>query len=370
MKNKKALLIILIAIVGILCGAGALVIVQETAAMSTPKIDSVAIKNVASRIIANGAVTAQTQATLHFQTGGKLTYLPVQQGDSVTAGQTIAQLDTYQLQQQLQEALNNYKSTRDQFDQTQQNNSKSITQNTQRGQLNYYGASVGNYGTDNSSTNYLNDVAKRILDENQNNLNNSVIQVQLANYALELSTLTTPISGVITHEDVTVAGQNVTPATGFTVADLSSLVFRADVNESDIDFVSIGSAATVQITGLSYPVAGTVSKVYPNKQILPNGQAVYQVDIVITNLPNIAKMDQTGVATITSNVSSNVMLVPTWTVLGHQYLWVEENGKPILKKIVVGKQHGSMTEVLHGLSSQDQLIVNPAQIASKKYQIL
>ncbi len=370
MKNKKTILLIIIAVFGILCGAGALALVQQTAAMTTPKIDSVAIKNVSSQIVANGAVTAQTQATLHFQTGGKLVSVPFQQGDKVSAGQTIAQLDTYQLQQQLQQALNNYKSTRDQFDQAQQNADKGVTQRTTAGQDNFYGGGIATYNTDNSATNYLNDVAKRIVDENQSNLNNSVIQVQLANYALQMSTLTTPISGVITHEDVNVAGQNVTPATGFTVADLSSLIFRANVNETDIDFVAVGSPASIQITGLSYPLSGIVSKIYPNKQTLSNGQAVYQVDITVNNLPNLAKMDQTGVATITSSESSDVMLVPTWTILGNQYVWVEESGQTVLKKVVIGKQHGSMTEILHGLNSNDQLIINPAQIASKKYQLL
>jgi multidrug efflux pump subunit AcrA (membrane-fusion protein) len=67
---------------------------------------SAAVKAVDSSIVVDGVVTAQDEANLHFQTGGKLVSVPVKEGDKVYQGQTVAQLDTYALQQQLTEALN------------------------------------------------------------------------------------------------------------------------------------------------------------------------------------------------------------------------------------------------------------------------
>ena len=43
--------------------------------------------------------------------------------------------------------------------------------------------------------------------------------VDLANYALQLATLTSPINGVLLHEDVNTAGVNISPVTTFIVAD-------------------------------------------------------------------------------------------------------------------------------------------------------
>ena len=65
-----------------------------------------------------------------------------------------------------------------------------------------------------------------------------------------------------------------------------------------------------------------------------------------------------------------VTLVPAWTIIGHQYLWVIENGKTLLKQIKPGKIHGMDIEILEGLVAGDQIIVNPESIAVPKYQIL
>src|SRR6478672_11248548 len=79
--------------------------------------NSMSAKKISSVISADGAVTAQNQATLHFQTAGKLISLPLKAGDKVTEGQTIAQLDTYALQKNLQLAANTYQISKNSADQ-------------------------------------------------------------------------------------------------------------------------------------------------------------------------------------------------------------------------------------------------------------
>ena len=317
---------------------------------------TVAIKSVSSQILADGYITAQNQATLHFQTGGKVVYLPFKEGDTLYAGQTIAQLDTYSLQEQLTAALNNYKIGRDTFDQTQQNVQNNVTSGQQS-------ILFGNASIDKNTM--VNDAIKRIADANQANLNNSVVNVELANYALQLSTLTSPINGIILHEDITVAGQNITPAMGFTVADPSSMVFRAHVLESDIDFITLGANATITLNGKEY--LGTVVKIYPTRDTQTNS---YQVDIQSDGLRNGIKFDQIGNARIDNSRSSHVLLVPIWVVLSHNSIWVEDSGKPILKTVVLGNTHGAMIEVTSGLHISDKVILNPQAIASGKYQLL
>jgi HlyD family secretion protein len=328
-----------------------------------------AVKAVDSSILVTGSITAQNEADLHFQVGGKLVSVPLKEGDSVTEGETVAQLDTYALQQQLSLALNNYTSTRDQFDQTQQNNSKNITQVDQRGQLSFYGVGLAQYGADPTTTSYLDQVAQRIGDESQQNLNNSVIAVQVANYALQMSTLTSPLTGVVTHEDVTVAGQNVTPDTSFVVADPTTKVFRANIPASDIDFVSDGMQATVILDGSQQRLTGTVVTIYPSQMTLSDGENVYQVDIQSDDIRNTGKFDQTGTAIVMTN-AQNVILVPAWTVLGGKYIWVNNNGKPELKTVTVGILHGEDMEITGGLTRQDRIITDPKSIPAKEYQIL
>lgn len=247
--------------------------------------ESASVAPILSLVVAEGSVHSQNEANLNFQTGGKLVYLPFKEGDNVSAGTTIAQLDTYALQRQLSSALNTYRSTRDTFDQTAQN----IQNNNLQGQL---APSFSNAKMD--KTDAINEGAKRILDQNQANLDNSVVNVELANYAMQLATLTSPISGIITHEDVNVSNVNVSPATTFTVADPNLPVFRANIPVNQIAFIKEGSAATIRPDSTKTPIKGTVSKISPQKLILPTGQEVYEVDVVSEDLAANAKLGESG----------------------------------------------------------------------------
>lgn len=361
MKNRifqKRTLFSLLAVVGI---SIVIIIVLVSAVKTDPtvKTEAAEIKSVASVIQADGSITPQNQATLRFQTGGKLVYLPFKEGDSVKQGQTIASLDTTTLQKQLTQSLNTYRSTRNTFDQTEQNEDKSVLQNQQK------------TVTGLSDAGYLNDVAKRIVDQNQANLDNSVLNVEIAQQAIYLSTITSPLNGIITHMDVTSSGVNVTPTTTFIVADPSTLVFRANILENDIDFVTEGSTVTIKLgSGNGKAIQGIVSKIYPDKIALSTGQKAYQVDIESTEIDQYGKMGQSGTALIQSNSQNAAKLVPTWTVLNHDSLWVFANGKPVLRSVIVGKTHGNMTEILDGLEANDRVITNPESIAAGKYQIL
>lgn len=322
--------------------------------------DTVSVKFVSSTITADGIVTAQNQAKLNFQTGGKLISLPFKEGDQISAGQTIAKLDTYQLQRQLSAALNTYRSTRDSFDQAQINAGNNALAGQQ---LTYY----TNAKMDKNDA--VNDAVKRIMDQNQATLDNSVINVELANYALQLSTLTSPLNGIITHEDVQVAGVNITSATSFTVADPDSMVFRANVPAEEIYYVKEGNAVTLSVDGVQNKITAIVEKIYPSKVTLSSGQAVYQVDIRSDQLRSQAKLDEAGSAIISTN-SQNVALVPAWMVLSGKYIWVDNNGTPELKQVTAGKIHGDEIEITSGLSAGDKLMIDPKYMPSKKYQLL
>jgi multidrug efflux pump subunit AcrA (membrane-fusion protein) len=225
---------------------------------------------------------------------------------------------------------------------------------------NYSKAGLGMEAQENA----INDAIKRIVDQNQANLDNSVINVQIANYAFQMASITSPLSGILLHEDVTVAGQNITPATSFIVADPSTAVFRANVPATMINYVTVGAAAEVAIDGMKNRIAGTVVNIYPSKVTLPGGQTVYQVDIQSDQIVKQAKLDQAGTAMIKNN-AGDVELVPAWSVLGGKFIWVENNGKPELKTVTTGKIHGQEIEIKSGLAPQDKVIVNPAYVLSK-----
>jgi hypothetical protein len=192
----------------------------------------------------------------------------------------------------------------------------------------------------------------------------------LANYAMTLSSIQAPFNGIISKLDVTTPYVIVSPTTSFTIIDPEVYVFRANVSESDINYISEGSKAIIRLTGdKDNQYEGIVTKIYPDKVTLPTGENIYQVDITSDKLPSVAKYKQDGNVMIFNKYQREIVLVPSWLVLGKQFIWVKENGKVLLKPITIGNAVGDNIEV-HGLSSIDQLIINPESVAASHYTIL
>lgn len=335
-----------------------------------PRVETIkpTIKSADMKIMADGIVRSQNETVLHFATGGKLVYLPVKEGSKVYKGQTIASLDTYVLQKQLTAALNTYRSTRDSFDQQNDNaaNNYLDTQLANPYPYNYW--SLGGI-TGTNKTDAINDMIKRLVDEAQAGLDNSVIQVEIANYALSLSSLQAPFAGVITHLDVTTPYTMIGASTGFTIIDPDTYVFRANVSENNIDDIAENSQVTIQLTGVKdKKFSGYVSNIYPDKVTLPTGESVYQVDIVSDEMAKVAKYRQDGTVLINNRYNHQVVLVPSWVVLSKQYVWISDKNKPTLKKVTLGETVGNMVEV-SGITNED-IIINPESVAAASYTIL
>jgi len=367
MKNKKFLLILITSFFCTLVILFSINFGMSLILSPNTVLQKISVKDVSQNIIATGRVHSQQEAVLHFQTGGKLIYLPFKEGDTVYSGQTIAQLDSTMLQQELTASLNSYRSTRDVFDQTKDNSQNNILFGQQR--FNIENLTKSGTTTGDVENNIISDMAKRIIDENQASLDNSVINVQLATDALSLATLTAPFDGVILKEDVSSPNVNITSVTGFEIADPNQKIFRAQINASDIDFVDLGAKVLIHMDGQNDEITGNVIKIFPNKQILPNGQQVYLVDIQTDSLNNFL-LGQNGSVVITSNANTKSYLVPSWIVLGHTNLWVWDGKNVLLKKVETGKNHNDMTEILSGLNEKDVVLTMPKNIAEKIYSLL
>lgn len=364
--NKVTLKYIVITIFVVLIGIFAVTFLANASQSLTTQASD--IQTVSQQILATGSINAQTQATLNFQIGGKLVYLPLKEGDAVYQGQTIASLDTYALQKQLQIAANTYKSTTNNTNQTLENNQAGVVEGQQRVSLDTTNKNAYSAITE---VTVIYDNVKRIVDNANLSQNSAQINVDLANYSLSLASLTSPISGIVLKEDVTTTGVNVTPVTSFVVADPTSMVFSANVRQQDISFISVGNTVTVSLDGLGgQTLKGVVDRIYPQKSVSLAGEDVYRVDIKINNLPKTLKFGQSGSVLIKSNFDQKVMLVPSWTVLSNSYVWVLSNGRSVLKQVVIGDRVNGQTEILQGLGSEDKVITNPQTLISKLYQIL
>lgn len=95
---------------------------QSASTQTTSTTTSVASGNIVASVDGNGTVTAAQSVDLTFQSSGSIAQVLVQEGDQVTAGQTLAQLDTRNLELQIVSAQAAFDSAKTKLTQTQEGN--------------------------------------------------------------------------------------------------------------------------------------------------------------------------------------------------------------------------------------------------------
>lgn len=304
-----------------------------------PKIvyDSYTVKRqgVSDTLELSGKVTAGSSATLRFLAGGLVTYVGVQEGDSVKKWQTLASLDTRQLQNTLQEKLNLYAIQRATFDQTIADNSYSVP-----------GGDLGN-------------TLKRLLAKNQYQLDNTVKDVEYQDLSLQLSRLVSPIAGVLVQSPTNVGGVQVLATDNWVVVDPNSLYLSADLDETDLRRVTVGQKVIVTLDAFpDHPVTSSIISIAFNPKETTTG-TTYEVKVGLKpdDFAGL-RLGLNGTAAVVLTEKDNVLTLPAsaiTTVGGHSFVYVLSGKNYVEKPIQTGIENGGVVEILGGVSEGDHV---------------
>ncbi len=312
-----------------------------------PPIDTITLKrtNLVDSLSVSGSITAKKIANLSPLSSGPLVFLGASVGDTVTAGQTIAVLDQRIVQKNLQGALIDYSKQRDAFDQTIFNNNGIA-----------------------KPTDAVNDTMKRILQDNQYDLDKSVNSVELQDLAKQQSVLTTPIAGVLTRADAVTVGTTVSPSSVFTIIDPASLVFAMDVDEADIGKVSI--CQKISITLDAFPDKNSslvVDRIDFVSHTTTNGGNAFTVEAKLPegSVSNY-RVGMNGNADIIIAEKNDVITIPTSSLLDSKYVYVKIGNSYEKRAVALGLQNDTDAEVTSGLQEGDVVVLQPSSVPTKK----
>lgn len=269
---------------------------------------------------------------LSFEVGGIVRGVSIKEGDSVSAWQTLAYLDTREAQKNLENQMRDYLLQRNDFE--------------EMGQVTYPDSTT--------------DTIKRILEKNQWNLEKAVLDYELKDLAVKKSYLSSPISGTIAAINIKPGELAATSKVAITVVDSNTRVFESYVE--DIEALKIKEGMVVRMLFDALPddsFMGTVSFVSPIATIDENDLSMYKV-IVKFDDSEISLLDgMTGEAEVISKEVTGVVKVINTAVK-------REDGKSIVylktddgieKKIIkLGFTNGKEVEVKEGLSVGDTVV--------------
>lgn len=184
-------------------------------------------------------------------------------------------------------------------------------------------------------------------------------QLQSAEAQLGYSEVRSPIGGVIADRPV-YPGEMATVGTPLlTVMDISKVVARVNVPQSQATAVKPGQMATLSQTGTTETLEGTVTVVSPATD--PNTTTV-QVWITAENPGERFKPGAAVHAAILTETIHNAAVVPASAILpgeegGTAVLTVDSNSVAHQRPVVVGVRYGDKVQITNGVRPGEEVVI-------------
>jgi HlyD family secretion protein len=325
----------------LLIGAGVVVVLgalayanfafRRTTAI-TVTAEKVSRRNLEAIVTASGTVQAKQSVDISAETMGKIVSLTVAEGDRVTKGQPLLEIDPRNLETTVQNRIASLATARATLDQTrtQVENSRVAlrqSQDTFKRQENMWKAGLLSRDEYDRAQNDLNmretdlkSSQQSVLTQEQR-IKQEEANLESAQHDLSKVRIVSPIDGIVTRRNVeqgetaVVGTMNNAGTVLLTVADLSVIETEIEVDETDIPYINIGQPAKVTIDAIpdrTFP--GKVTEV-GNSPIQATGTTsgrATNFKVVVTidgQVPNV-RPGFTCTAEITTGTRQNAVSVP------------------------------------------------------------
>jgi HlyD family secretion protein len=284
------------------------------------RMETVQKRDLVASVTASGQVRPQTKVDVASDVAGKIIKLSVKEGQIVTAGQFLLQIDQAQPLAAVERSTAVVASARSQLAQARAN--------LEQAQKNYdrtAGIKKINpqFITDEQMEQLKTavDVNKSLVDAAAHSVDQASASLNDAKSALSKTTLYAPMSGRVTRLAVE-QGETAVPgtfnkdaATLLTISDMSTLETRVKVDETDVARIKLGDSAQVQIDAFpDTTFVGKVTKISNSSVKAATAsadQAVdYEVTIQLLNAPKDTRPDFSATAKVITDKRTGVLSVP------------------------------------------------------------
>ena len=347
------------------------------------QVATVARENLQSKVSANGKIQAVTKADISANVMGQVTRLAVKEGDRVTKGQFLMEIDPRSAranadamqanllaaQSDLASATANLAQARSDFDRAKTNRTAGIisTADFERARTTFDTAQAAQ------------ETARRRADQAKANVSQSHV-------GLGFSTISSPMDGVVTARrielgETAVPGiQNQAGTVLLTVSDMSRVEAEMEVDEASIPSVKLGQEAQVRIDAYPNQVfQGQVTEVggSPILKLSANEATKFKVKVWIKNPPLTLKPGLSTQADIFTGNRDQALAIPFQALVmrdiklkpgetrkpgaprEEEGVFLSEGGKAKFVPVKTGLMGDLSVEVLSGLKGGETLITGP-----------
>lgn len=322
MKNKKALIIIAVAV--------ALAVVlyfafrQDNSRKVAVQMEKVERRTIESKVYAAGNVQPVVNVNISANVAGEIMELYVEEGQAVKKGDLLAQLDKVMYEAEVDQARSYYRSRL---------SAKEVAEKEFRRVEKLYEAD--NY----SESQY--DQAQAQYEQAAATLEQASARLEQAMDNLRKTTLVAPIDGTVIglkkEKGEIAMGSTFQADIIMTVADLSGMEVEVDVNENDIVQVELGDSVDIEIDALEGKVfPGVVTEISQLATTTGTGtqNAVtnFKVIVKMVSIPKEIRSGMNATVEILTDRKENVVAIPIRSVTVRPEDKVYKNREDIKEK--------------------------------------
>jgi HlyD family secretion protein len=333
--------------------------------------------NLVVTVTSTGTLQPTNQVEVGSEISGRIVGIHADYNDVVKAGQTLASLDTDQLNAQVRQSEATLQAAAARVEEAQ-----ATVAETEARLRRVRALARGAFSSEQDV-----DVAEAAAARAAAALTSARAEVEVASAALEAdrtllakAVIRSPIDGVVIARAVeagqTVAASFQTPVLFTLAQDLSQMQLHLDIDEADVGQVAEGQEASFTVD--AYPdrrFAATITTIrYAPRTV--QGVVTYEAILTVDNESMLLRPGMTATASIVTARRADVLLVPNGALRftppgeeapaaqedGAKTVWTLHDGEPAATPVTVGLSDGLWTEVAEGdVASGDALLVDLAQ---------
>ena len=334
---------------------------KETEILAVPNVVAIHPKpeSPQQEIVLPSTLQAFTESPIHARTDGYLAHWYKDIGSKVQKGQLLADIETPEIDQELQQA----RALREQAA-AQVNLAKT---SAERWETLRKMDAVAQQETDERSSSYT---------QGQAALASATANVRRLEQLESFKHIYAPFSGVIIRRNTDLgqlinAGNNGASQELFAIAQVNPIRVYIDVPELYAPAVKVGMSATIELPSL--PGQKFTGKVARTSDALDPATRTLRTEIGVPNEKGQLLPGSYAQVHFAVQIQSVPMTVPVNALLfrgeGTRAAVVGGDGKVQLKPVVIGRDYGTEVEILSGLQLSDSIILNPSDSLEEGQQV-
>jgi macrolide-specific efflux system membrane fusion protein len=344
---------------------------------STTTVQKVSTGTITQTVSLSGTIQPAQQASLNFGQSGRVTAVGVSAGQTVTAGQALATIDTTSLAASLAQAQANLAN-----DQAQLTTDEADSASSAQIASDQAGILVAQNQVTNAQTalgqaaltsTIAGTVASISLTVGQQVTGSSSSSGSGTTSASSSASSTTGSSGGGSNTGGgTSSGLGASSSTASSTSSASSsstaqvvvvstgsYLVDATVDSTQVGQLKVGDQATITVSGSTTPVYGTVGSIGLLASTT-SGVASFPVVVDVTGSPSGIYGGSSATLSITTEELQDVVVVPTAAIHysgNDTTVLVDSDGTKVTKTVQIGAASGGDTQITSGLSAGDKVYV-------------